>query len=192
MSQLSRRDLLVGAAAIAAAAHLPTVTATTVQAPAEIIPAWIVGTPGEFDWQHVVAKTQREAFLEWLSETGNCDFEEECTHEDYHEGCDCCEAIGSLEAERKPMWDGRRDVTPGDWLRSGTGHICSRCSYETFSEEGGHGVGHEAVCAECMTLADWDLADPEHAAELRALALPQADSASQTVSQTVERGTPKV
>lgn len=169
MGRLSRRDLLIGAATVAAVTGIPILSAG---APPEVIPAWVVGTEGEFDWQHVVARTKREAIRIFASDTGNDDFEEECDHDEYQDGCDCCEALGPFDAERKPMWDGKQDVTPGDWLRSGTGHICSRCSYETFREVGGHGVGDEAVCAECMTLADWDIVDPEHAAEIRREAQP--------------------
>jgi hypothetical protein len=168
MNALSRRDILVGAAAIAATASIPTLPAIAESATVakDVIPAWIVGTPGEFDWQHVGGRTAEEAIRNFVCETVGGDGCEEGNEPD----CDCewCYAIIGLEAERKPMWDGKSDVTPGDWLRSGTGHVCSRCSYETFPEEGGHPVGDEAVCEECMTLADWDIADPERAAEIRA------------------------
>jgi hypothetical protein len=168
MNNLSRRDVLIGAAAVAASAALPLpVMADVLPSPLPVaMPAWIVGTPGEFDWQHVGGRTAEEAIHNFVCGTVGGDGCEEGNTPD----CDCewCCTIGALEAERKPMWDGKRDVTPGDWLRSGTGHICSRCSYETFPEEGGHGVGDEAVCAECMTLEDWDIVDPEHASEIRA------------------------
>lgn len=161
---ISRRELLVGAAALAAATNIPAMPAMTATAPAEVLPAWVVGTPGEFNWQHIVARTASEAErifrAEWTDDS--CEGEEDAPCGE----CDFCTL--DVESERKPMWDGKSDVTPGDWLRSGTGHICSRCSYETFPEEGGHGVGDEAVCSECMTLADWDIVDPEHADELRA------------------------
>ena len=165
MNHLSRREMLIGAAAVAVAANIPAAIAAP-SVPAEVLPAWVVGTAGEFDWQHVTGRTAEEAIHNFLCERIGGDGCEEGNEPD----CDCewCSTIGGLEVERKPMWDGKDDVTPGDWLRSGTGHICSRCSYETFREEGGHGVGDEAVCAECMELADWDIVDPEHAAELRA------------------------
>lgn len=163
MKNVSRRELLIGAAAVAAVATMPLIPA--IAAPAEAVPAWVVGSDGEFDWQHIVARTEREALRFFAEDCG--DYEEDCDHDSHQDGCDCCEAIASYVVERKPMWDGKADVTPGDWLRSGSGHICSRCSYETFPEEGGHGVGDEAVCSECMQLTDWDMVDPEHAAELR-------------------------
>ena len=163
---IHRRELLVGTAALAVSASIPTLP--SLAAPTKIIPAWVVGSEGESNWQHIIAKTEREALRFFAQECG--DYEEECAHDSRQDGCDCCEAIDSYMAERKPMWDGRPydSITPGDWLRSGTGHICSRCSYETFPEEGGRGVGDEAVCEECMTLADWDAVDPERAAEIRA------------------------
>jgi hypothetical protein len=166
MTNLSRREVLIGAAAVAAAANIPALP--TMAAPAEIMPAWVVGSEGEFNWQHIVARTEREARRFFAQEVG--DYEEDCDHAAYQDYCGCCEAIAQYDAERKPMWDGKgyNEITPGDWLRSGTGHVCSRCSYETFPQEGGHGVGDEAVCEECMELADWDIVDPAHAAELRA------------------------
>jgi hypothetical protein len=163
---LNRREILIGTIAVAATANLPPVVVAG--KPAEVLPAWVVGSNGEFDWQHIIARTEWEAKRFFAQDCG--DYEDECDHDGHHEGCDCCDSIASYEAERKPMWDGTPydKITPGDWMRSGTGHVCSRCSYETFPEEGGYGVGNEAVCSECMTLADWDIIDPEHAAELRA------------------------
>lgn len=162
MPDISRREVLLGTAAAVAATALPTMPAIAAPSP-EILPAWVVGTPGEFNWQHIVARTAEEAErifrAEWCDDS--CEGEEDAPCGE----CDFCTL--DVDHERKPMWDGKSDVTPGDWLRSGTGHICSRCSYETFPQEGGHGVGDEAVCADCMTLADWDVVDPEHAAEIR-------------------------
>lgn len=169
MSELNRREMLVGAAAVAIAANIPALP--SVSAPPEIIPAWVVGTPGEFDWQHIIAKTEDQARRFFAAEViGGDPACEEGALPDCECECNFCEKLAQVEAERKPMWDGKPyySITPGDWLRSGTAHICSRCSYETFREEGGHGVGDEAVCEECMELADWDIVDPERAAEIRA------------------------
>lgn len=171
MSNVSRREaLLIGAGAVAALAVPSSAAIATTPSVAAPLPAWIVGTPGEFDWQHVVSQTAEEAIRNYCCEKIGGDGCEEGGAPD----CDCewCCTIGSLEAERKAMWDGKDKVSPGDWLRSGTGHICSRCGYETFPEENGHGVGDEAVCEECMTLADWDIVDPERAAEIRARRAP--------------------
>lgn len=170
MAELSRRDLLVGVAAVAAAASIPEMPAMAAAptAPAEVLPAWVVGSDGEYNWQHIIARTERQARRFFAQECG--DYEEDCDHETHQENCDCCEAIAQYDAERKPMWDGKHegDISPGDWLRSGSGHVCSRCSCETFPGDGGHAVDDEAVCEDCMTLPDWDIVDPSRAAEIRA------------------------
>ncbi len=167
MTQISRRDVLLGATAMAAVANIPALPA--VAAPAEVLPAWVVGTPGEWDYQHIIARTETEARRFFAAEWCGAD---DCEDGNENPECECefCKKFFAVEADRKRKWDGKSydEITPGDWLRSGTGHVCSRCSYETFPEEGGRGVGNEAVCSECMTLTDWDIVDPEHAAELRA------------------------
>lgn len=157
---IRRRELLIGTAALAVSAGIPTLP--SLAAPTKIIPAWAVGTPGEFNWQHIVAETAERA--ERLFRNENCDFECE-------EGSPCGECEGctlDVEAERKPIWDGKSSLTSADWLRGGSGTYCARCNYETFPEGDGHPVGDEAVCHDCMTLADWDIVDPERAAEIRA------------------------
>lgn len=164
MADILRREVLIGVAAIAAVANIPAASALATPTP-EVLPAWVVGSEGEYNWQHITARTEREALKLFAEDCG--DYEEDCGHVEYQDGCDCCEEIFQYTAERKPMWDGRREVSPGDWIRSGTGHICSRCSYETSPDEGAHGVGDEAVCEECMELADWDIVDPDRAAEIR-------------------------
>lgn len=173
MTELSRRDLIVGAVVMTAAANLPAMPAAAV-AQAPVIPAWAVGTPGEFNWQHIIARSAEQA--ERIFRNEHCDFE--CDEDSPCGECEGCTL--DLFAERKPDWDGKVEVSSGDWLRSGSGSMCSRCSYETFPEEDGHAVGDEAVCSDCMTLADWDIVDPERAAEMRADALPDPVSGAPT------------
>ena len=171
MTDLSRRDLIASAAAALAVSALPA-AAEVIAAPAsEVVPAWVVGTPGEFDWQHVTGRTAEEAIHNFMCETiGGTGCEEEDIAPET--GCECewCSTIGGLEAERKPAWDGIAKTTPADWLRAGLGTICCRCGYETFPEEGGHPVSDKAICEECMTTADWDVVDPSRAAEMRGIA----------------------
>lgn len=165
MTSITRREALALAVGAAASAALPTASA-----PVQIdfgasqpITAWAVGTPGEFNWQYIVAPTYEEAKrifkAEWVSDSCEDEGESPCGE------CEWCTL--DVEAERKPMWDGLEATTAGDWLRAGMGALCSRCSYETFPEENGHAIGSEAVCEGCMTLADWETVDPERAAELR-------------------------
>lgn len=164
MTDISRREVLIGVAAAAIAASAPSSIPAILPAPAaEVIPAWAVGTPGEFNWQHVIARTAEQAEsifrAEWCSDSCEGEHDSPCGE------CGWCTL--EVVAERKPIWDGKAETSSGDWLLADMGAICSRCGYETFAEEGGHAVGGEAVCSECMTLTDWDIVDPEHAAELR-------------------------
>lgn len=173
MPDLNRREVLAGAVAAAAVAALPVAGAAIVEAvPAPVAPpepAWIVGTPGEFDWQAMGGATEREARLAWLAEAigereceeGGADPRPECN-------CEFCSNFGSIEARRMPEWDGREVIDNADWFRAGLGTWCARCSDETFPNAEGHLVGEDVVCEDCMTIADWDIVDPEHAAELRA------------------------
>lgn len=163
MKDISRREVLLGAIAVTAAAALPTIPAPAAMAP-EALPAWAVGTPGEFNFQHIVAKTAEEAEkifrAEWCDDS--CEGEEDAP-------CGACDACClEVNATRVEIWDGKKDTTSGDWLEAGMGTYCARCSYECFADNGAKPVNGEAVCEECMTLADWDIIDPEHAAELRA------------------------
>lgn len=76
--------------------------------------------------------------------------------------------MSSPDAERKPKWD-NIIVTGGDatWFNAGMGAGCSRCSEESFADNGDYVVGSNIVCQGCMTIADYEIVDPEHAAELR-------------------------
>ncbi len=155
---MNRRELLLGSTALIISANIP---AIEILAKPEVIPAWGVGTPGEFNWQHIIARTSEIAELIFRKE--NVEFECE-------EDAPCGECYGcTLEviAERKPVWDGIVNPTPADWLRAGFGTYCSRCGYEAYPENDSHPVVDEAVCEECMTIADWDVIDPKHAADLR-------------------------
>ncbi|WLA80375.1 twin-arginine translocation signal domain-containing protein [Bradyrhizobium elkanii] len=177
MADLSRRDLLVGAAAVAAAVNIPAIVPAPIAA-AEVIPAWAVGTPGEFNWQHVVARTADEAKrifrAEWV--TDSCEGEEDSPCEE----CEFCTL--DVDVQRVHVWDGKRDVVGADWLDAGLGTYCGRCSYECFADNGAKNVNGEAVCEECMKLADWDIVDPEYAAELRA----EQEAINAPVSGTTE------
>jgi hypothetical protein len=167
MAEITRRDALaLAGAAVLAAAIPPAEAAIAPTAPP--LPAWAVGTPGEWNWQAVEALTEHEAKLAWIRDQYQIEeCEDGCGGSDE---CDCefCDHLRSLEADRKPKWDGK-SVTAGDttWFASGLGAYCDRCSYETSRDECGHVVNNEVVCEQCMTLADWDIVDPEHAAELR-------------------------
>lgn len=169
MAMLSRRAVLASAGAAAVVAGLPAGTsvpvATVTKAMKPPLPTWIVGTPGEWDHEIIRAATRE------LAVRLRCDDCEGEDDEDFAgpDGCECepCLARGGYEATRVPQWDGRNSINSGDWLDIGQEALCSRCDYETAKEMGGHNVGGKAVCEDCMTLADWDIVDPERAAEIR-------------------------
>jgi len=174
MKPMNRREVMaLGAATVAAAAlpaGSPVAAAGTPGCSAPIPPAWAVGPPdGDFNWISAVG-SEHEAKLEWLNSWRGRESMKCLRGGELKEGCECdnCEDYSRLEVTRQEGWDGKAEIKPGDWLRGGMGCMCSRCSYETFEEANGHAVGDEAVCEECMTLADWDIVDPERAAELRA------------------------
>lgn len=176
MADLTRRQALamgIGAAVVAAVPASVAAAIPVAEAPASDLLAWAVGTPGEFDWQFIRARTADEAIRSFACETvGGDGCEDENADPDGCGDCEWCFAMGA-DAERKPMWDDLEQTTNADWIRAGMGSLCSRCSYETFPDTGAEIVKEEVVCEECMTLTDWDIVDPERAAELREQAKPR-------------------
>lgn len=168
----SRRQFIaLGGAAAAALALPPTAVAEAVPiptaAPAVPMPTWIVGTPGESDHEVVRAVT-REAAIRFRAE--DCEVVE-CGDEPF-EACDCgaCTARDGYEATRTSAWDGRPEesITAGDWIAEGFDACCDRCGHECSQDGGARSVNGVAVCEDCLTLADWDIVDPDLAAEMRA------------------------
>lgn len=143
---MNRRHFLLGVSAAALApalpamplAALPTVTAPPAPVPAQL--AFVVGTPGEFNWSQVWAATAEEAIEEWCS----------------HNGYDDPEDMPEIDTQRMPSWDDLfgQDITSGMWIEAGIGHTCSRCHEECFPEDGAESVAGAAVCDPCLTLAD--------------------------------------
>jgi hypothetical protein len=167
MSELTRREALTLSAAALAVAALPAVPSLAAPQPI-LAPAWTVGTPGEYNWQAIFAETEDAARRAWVEDYAGFTC---CENGKESEECDCefCHHFhGDLEVNRVPKWDGKSKIEAADWFAAGMGHVCSRCGEETSAEDDGHPVGKEAVCHDCMTLADWDIVDPERAAELRA------------------------
>lgn len=165
---MTRRFLLAAGAVTAAAAMLPAAPALAVEvaspaAAPPLLPAWVVGTPDRFDWQIARATTADEALRQIAFDMAGhpC----ACSG-DQNVECDFCGALQRLDIIRVAHMDDIENPTPADWLRTNCGHCCSRCNYETFPEEGGHPVGDEAVCEECMTLEDWQIVDPKRYAEM--------------------------
>lgn len=172
---ISRRALLLGTSAVAVAATLPAVPVAPAVAKVAkpVLPTWIVGTPGEWDGEVIRAATREAAVLLRCDE---CEFDgdADANPADGEGGpeceCETCYAGRGYEATRVAEWDGRpmESIGGGDWLDVGCEAICDRCSYETSEDAGGRNISGKAICEDCMTLADWDIVDPERAAELRA------------------------
>lgn len=165
---LSRRAFVCSAAATAGAMTLPAMTAVApLGARGEPLRYWIAGTPGESNWECFLTKTASEAENAWRNENlheCNCPEIREETG-DPEEFCESC----SVEVGSQPFdpQDPEKGVVGADWLRNGCGFCCARCGDETDHNDG-YPVGDDAVCSYCMTLADWDIVNPERAAELRA------------------------
>ena len=166
--KINRRQLIIAGAAGFAAAALPSSSCLDVPIAAAPLPAWAVGTPGDWDWHAISAPTERAAKLLWCEETVGADTCEGGPVIADNCRCDFCQAFSSIEAQRRPEWDGK-GVTVGDidWFESGFGTYCARCSYETDSGDGGHFVNGKAICIDCMAQEDWEVVDPEYAAEMR-------------------------
>jgi hypothetical protein len=172
MNNISRRSALaLGASAIAAATlPMPASIVSAASAAKPPTPAWAVGTPGEWDWQVIEAPNEFAARLAWASERigGGCECDD---GGDPKDGCDCefCMAFSGADVDRKPDWDGK-DVSIGsrEWCESGLGAYCDRCGNEAHRDSGAHFVSDEWVCEDCMDLKDWEIVDPEYAADERA------------------------
>lgn len=123
-------------------------------AKAPSVTMWAVGTWGEFNWQAVQADTEEDAIrqvAEWdgmvCPDTGEIEVSYDVTR---------CEAWDKLT----------KDPTPADWLRANMGHICDRCGYEVCPDDG-HPIGDLAICDSCVTIEEWEVIDPERAADMR-------------------------
>lgn len=165
----TRRDILRGSAAVAAAAVLPAVPISAAVL-AEVVPAappllgWSIGTEGSMDWEAVFAPTKEEAVKEWLSIKGTCDG---CPHDTGEN--DVCECYPDIMGHRSPAFDAHVNAAAvPDIAKHEDGWCnieCDRCgntSDETTSWDVNRVIGSEIVCEDCMTLADWKVDDPEH------------------------------
>ena len=179
----NRRQVLGLAGSAAAAALLPAMPAVAVQSIAEtatldVLSAWVVGTPGEWDHQMIRASSFESAQRFWINETTGLTGCERSGDPSQDEECDCAFCIQSPEATRVPAWDDKTPdtITGPDWLAVGFETTCARCGMETGCDNGDV-VGRDVVCHDCMTLADWWIVDPEAAAEKEVEQGPDARSA---------------
>lgn len=176
----TRREFLVGASAVVAAGSvgIPTGGAPIAAAESTAAPtlmAYVVGTPGEHDGQAIWAANARDAFEQWAHDRGSLDHDGICEYCDNWERnaegdavltrpCSCDEKYYTT---RIKAWDGLSDqhLSTGDWIDAGFGSFCERCGNETSSDDAYNREG-DAICNDCMTLADWKVVDLERYQEL--------------------------
>lgn len=165
----SRRELLIGAGAVAIAPALP---ATPAVAAPTLYPIWAVGIEDYPNWRMIAAETLGRAIQLFKEGEGGglC------------EGCDglrCAEIDPDGECEHAGVTgnainpkcvapcesEGDIGADKADMKNAGWTHNCDRCGYDT--PEDWEIVGDEAVCHECMEIDDWEGVNPKYAAELR-------------------------
>lgn len=165
---ISRRGALGLALGALAAPIVPPVAA----AETELLPIWAVGVEDYPNWRMIAAKTLERAIQIFKEEEGGglC------------EGCDglrCAELNVDGDCEHSGVCgnaihpncvtpvdtEGDIGATKVDMKNAGWTHNCDRCHYDTPQDW--EIVGDEAVCADCMTIEDWEIVDPQHATELR-------------------------
>ena len=166
---MTRRFLLASAGVTGAAAALPAVPAIAA-APAPEAPkllSFIAGTEGEYNWLHIRAETAEQAAQFWLDDRGywECEAPEMGASRDECE-CHSCAMAQTVETERVSAFDDVPHPTGADWLRAGFGYLCERCSYEIDGFCGGHAIGDQAICDDCLTVEE--RAATEAAAEAEA------------------------
>lgn len=152
MMSVSRRSFLLGTSAALLVPTFPfaPAMATPVAARPALL-AYAVGTPGEYDWQAIFARSPEDAFQEWVWS--------------YHGDDDDAPKFDPDFVYRVSAWDGKASISPADWLNADMGHCCERCSYETDSDSGGRVVAGEVVCEECLTIGDRCECDPDDVVE---------------------------
>lgn len=159
MTDVSRRTALALAVGAAAAPLLPEAIAAPVAPAVPLFPAWSVGTPGEYNWKTFFAATKDRAIELYRQAMIDDDGMDEDTAAE-------CDLEANDMKHFEPDTEGEHYMTAQDAYDAGWGHICDRCGVEE-SPSMWRPVSDKAVCDDCMTLADWQIIDPEHAAELR-------------------------
>ena len=152
---MNRRELLVGILATPAVAAIPDVAVAASPAPVGL-PAWSVGTPGDMNWNVFFCKTQDEAIEAWRS----------------WNSVDNDDDTEWVEARREPKFDNPLNDDPDTILKYQAGWtvFCDRCDYEVSRDDGESEIvnaGKSIVCTDCMTADEWEVRDPERAAEMR-------------------------
>lgn len=149
--KLSRRDALALAVGAAASPLLPHVEAGAATIPT--LPAFAVGTPGEFNWKVIFARTVDRAKEIWYDENGWYEPDERELDLDAN-SVPHLDGLATEEGEHPP--------SVSDCIEMGWDHNCVRC-YRDVSCDGDNyrDIGGEAVCQECLTPQEVDADDHE-------------------------------
>ncbi len=184
----TRRDILRGGAATAAATLLPAVPVGAV-AIAEAAPVAAPAAPPMYAWafdiRHgdyratVIAPDAPSAHAQMIDEYYDCDLADDCPRRIYGntdecevEDCNCGDS-GMGKVERDKHLDAaaaRGEITVEDYHAAGWGYVCNRCGGEPMSGDW-EPVAGDPVCRDCITLDEWKQINPEYAAELEEDAL---------------------
>ncbi|NNU66580.1 hypothetical protein G9X67_15005 [Rhizobium sp. WYCCWR 11152] len=131
------------------------VAAVEVAKPATTI--WVGGHYGEFDWHPFNGATKRDVIRQLLEYHGHGNDEEialtmTMTDEELDKELKSME----MDVERAKSMDGLQpdEVKPYHWIKAGLGASCDRCNSECYEPDGAVVISFQAVCEECITLAD--------------------------------------
>ena len=152
MSSIDRRQLLVGAGAVAVLPAMPAIALTP--PPLPFLPAFAVGTPGWHDWRVFFAATAERARQLWYADMGEQEPD--------------ASAGGSypIEVQAVPHLANVstvEDIHPpsvSDCIAMGWDHNCDRCYCDVSCDGDNYReIGGECVCQECQTPQEIDEED---------------------------------
>ncbi len=156
---LTRRTFLGSAAAIAIAPAVPpTAVAPAAQAAAPATTIWVGGHTGEFDWQPINAATRNDAIRELIASWEGIP-EGDVSEEDLAKHDLCLERAENMDGLEVDQIKGHH------WIDAGLGCSCDRCGVECYAPDGARAIECEAICSDCLTIADKLADDPRDAEE---------------------------
>ena len=150
MSSIDRRQLLVGAGAVAI---LPAVPALAVApAPPPFLPAFAVGTPGDYNWRVFFARTAEHARELWYEEFGEemAAAGEASAYNLRVDDVPHLAGISTTEGEHFP--------SVSDCFQMGWDLNCDRCFCDVSAGEYRE-LGDKCVCDDCLTAQEIDAED---------------------------------
>lgn len=152
MSSIDRRQLLVGAGAVAI---LPVVPALAVAPPPlSFLPAFAVGTPGEYNWRVFFAQTADRARELWYADYGEeLPLPGEPDTYDLHvTDVPHLGNVSTAEDIHQP--------SVSDCIAMGWDNNCDRCHCDVSCDGDNYrDIGGDCVCQECMTPQEIDAED---------------------------------